>query len=219
MNCNVIGSIVGLDCWHLADFPSSRSPRFRERISAMLFRTPRVSTTSSATLEARRSESKFRVPRPILTRPGARTSLVQPAAPWLGRLSTRNAGSTSPGKPTTGKHRSNKSCSWFPGPTAWNKRSTFASSACPPTDAVCPRPRSRSQMSPRDGSFRGANSRPKKTGYFPYPAATIFAWTASSVASGGAPIVMAPSNQIPVPLTDPSPPVARMMAPCFFCGL
>ena len=55
--------------------------------------------------------------------------------------------------------------------------------------------------------------------YRPYPAATMLACTESSTASDGAPSVMAPSNQIPVTVIEPSPPVARMTAPCFFCGL
>src|SRR5450631_4461995 len=52
-----------------------------------------------------------------------------------------------------------------------------------------------------------------------YCAATMFAWMASSVASGGLPLVIAPSKKVPLALLLPSPPVPRMMAPCFFMGL
>src|SRR5579884_3998805 len=47
----------------------------------------------------------------------------------------------------------------------------------------------------------------------------MLAWTASSMASDGLPAVMHPSKKVPSPPSLPSPPVPRMMAPCFFCGL
>ncbi len=71
----------------------------------------------------------------------------------------------------------------------------------------------------RSRSDRRVRSRVSDARYFPYPAATMLAWIWSSTESGGAPIVMAPSNQIPTPVLEPSPPVPRMIAPCFFCGL
>ena len=41
----------------------------------------------------------------------------------------------------------------------------------------------------------------------------------ADVASGGVPLVMAPSKKVPVPPLLPSPPVPRIMAPCNFLGL
>ncbi len=61
-------------------------------------------------------------------------------------------------------------------------------------------------MTARKATCRHAK---KKACYFPYPAATMLACTALSVASGGAPIVMAPSNQIP----------ARRRNGCGHCGM
>ena len=55
--------------------------------------------------------------------------------------------------------------------------------------------------------------------YFPYPAATMLVWTALSFASDAKPVVMTPSKKLPTPLLLLSPPIPRMIAPCFFIGL
>ncbi len=46
----------------------------------------------------------------------------------------------------------------------------------------------------------------------------MLAWTAASVAAEGSPEVMTPSYQVPTAPSLLSPPVPRMIAPCFFMG-
>ena len=47
---------------------------------------------------------------------------------------------------------------------------------------------------------QGARAELAATAYFPYPAATMFAWTASSTESGGLPLVITPSKKVPLAL-------------------
>ncbi len=59
---------------------------------------------------------------------------------------------------------------------------------------------------------------PEKASYFPYPAATMFAWTLFRVARVAAPVVMTPSYHSPPAASLLSPAVPRTMDPCLTMG-